>query len=70
MHDWFKSYSDFNAFLHFFKNVLLLPFTKFKSQINQLQKDFLGKSNKRMLVSEFAMSAQKWSKIPRKNIRF
>ena len=44
-------------------NVLLLKLAKIQSQINQLQKDFLGKSNERLLVSELTMLAQKWSKI-------
>ena len=42
-----------------FVNVLLLPFTNVKSQNNQFPKKSLGKSNERILVSEFAMFAQK-----------
>ena len=51
--------------MHFYTlsvfNVLLIPFTKYKSQINQLQKDSSGKSNVRTLFSEFAILAHKWS---------
>ena len=46
-----------------FVNIFLLPFIKVESQIDWLQKDSLGKSNERTLVSEFAILAQKWSKI-------
>ena len=44
-----------------FLNVLLLPFTKVKSEINRIQKDSLGKSYEKTLVSEFAVLAQKGS---------
>ena len=38
------------CFTHlFFYNVLLLPLQKVENQINQLQKDSLGKSNERTL---------------------
>ena len=47
----------------FFLNVLVLPFRKAKSQIDQLQKDSLGKSYEIILVSEIAIFAQKWLKI-------
>ena len=47
-------------------NVLLLPFTKVESQIDQLQKDFLVKSNETTLVSEFAIKAQKRLQIARR----
>ena len=46
-----------------FVNVFLLPFTKFESKTIQLQKDSLGKSYERILVSDFAIMAQKWSNI-------
>ena len=38
-------------------NVLLPPFTNVKSQIDRLQKDFLGKSYERTVVSEIAILA-------------
>ena len=44
-------------------NVLFLPFTKVKTQIEWLQKDSLGKSNDKTLVSECPILAQKWLKI-------
>ena len=47
---------------HFFY-ILLLQVTKVESQINQLQKDSLGKSFELTLVSEFAILAQKMLKI-------
>ena len=45
-------------FLHF-SNILLLPLTKVKSQIDILQKDSLGKNLKRTLVSDLVILAQK-----------
>ena len=45
----------------------ILVFTKVESQIDQLQKDSLGKSNKRTLVSEIAILSQNWSITARKN---
>ena len=44
-------------------NVLILPFTKVESQIDQLQNDSSGKNNKRTLLLQFAILAEKWSKI-------
>ena len=52
-------------FAFFFLNVLLLPFTNFKSQINQSQKDALGKRNERTMISDLEILAQKWLKIAR-----
>ena len=40
------------VFIIVFLKILFLPFTKVKSQINQLQKDSLGKSYEWTLVSE------------------
>ena len=48
---------------HFFLYVLLIPFTKVKIQIDQLQKDSLGKSYEITLISESAILSQKWSII-------
>ena len=48
--------------LGFFK-VLLLQFTKVKSQIDQLQKDSVGKSYEKTLLSDFDILASKLSKI-------
>ena len=45
------------------KKVLLLPFTKVESPIHQSQRDSLGKSLERTLVSDFAILAQKCLKI-------
>ena len=42
-----------------FCNILLLPFTKIKSKINQLVKDFFRISNERTWVSEFAILARR-----------
>ena len=48
---------------------LLLPFTKVKSQIVNLQKGFVGKSHENTLVTDLAILAKKWSKIaPQKKI--
>ena len=44
-------------------NVLLLPVTKFESQIDCLPKDSLGKSNNRTLFSEIAFLPQECSKV-------
>ena len=44
-------------------NVSLLPFLKVKSQINNLRKDYQGKSNERTLVSEIEMFDKKLLKI-------
>ena len=41
---------------------LLLPFTKVKSQPNQLQKK-TGKRNEKISLSEFVVLVQKWAKI-------
>ena len=38
---------------------LLLPFAQVKSQIDYLQKDFLGKNNEMTLVSEIKLLSQK-----------
>ena len=54
------------TFCVFFLNVLLLPFTNFKSQINQSQKDALGKGNERTMISDLEILAQKWLKIARR----
>ena len=43
-----------------FLNFLSLPFRNVDSQINQSQKDSLGKSNERVLFSEFSVLAHKW----------
>ena len=48
---------------HFFK-VLLLPFTKVLGQNEQLQKDFIQKSDDRKVVSDLSIFAQKRCKIP------
>ena len=58
LHNWFRSSSVLiDAFGIFFTlryfNVFLLPLAKVTSQIDQLQKYSLGKSNKSKLVSEF-----------------
>ena len=54
-------------FLHF-KNVLLLPFTQVKSQIDQLEKGSLRESCKRTAVSDYAILAQKWLEIAEPNM--
>ena len=57
MHYQFKSYSIFASIIFFY--VLLLQFTKVKSQIYQLQRDFLEKSFEVILISEFTILVQK-----------
>ena len=52
-------------FFAFFFNVLLFQFTKVKSPIDQLQKDSLGNSSERTLVSDLTIWAQKWTKLMR-----
>ena len=54
-------------FLHF-KNVLLLPFTQIKSQIDQLKKGSLRESYKRTVVSDYAILAQTWLEIAEPNM--
>ena len=49
--------------LFVFLSIPIFPFTKVQIQINQLQKDSLGKSLKITLVSEFAILPQKLSKV-------
>ena len=44
-------------FCGFFKNVLLLPYITANTKIDQLQKDFLGKSYEMTLIAEFAILA-------------
>ena len=46
-----------------FLNALLLLYTNILGQNDNLQKDFLHKSNEIEVVSEFAILAQKWSTI-------
>ena len=46
-----------------FLKVLLLPITKIILQNDQLQKQIVHKSNERDVVSEFAILAEKLSKI-------
>ena len=48
------------SYIPIFLGVLLLTFTKVQVQIDQLQKDFLDKSNEITLVLKFAILAQKW----------
>ena len=43
--------------------VLLVPFTKVIGLYDEIQKDSQGQNNVRNLVSELAISAQKWFKI-------
>ena len=47
-------------FFAFFLNILLLPFTKVKSQIDQRQK---GKSYEKTLIVEFVILAEREKKI-------
>ena len=76
MHDWLKCYIDFNDkkcvfYFNNFLNVLIFPFTRVNSQIDQLQKDSFRRINGRKLVSEFLIWAQKWVKIsPQKKGNF
>ena len=44
-------------------NILLFPFIKVKSQIDQLQKDSLAKSNERILFPGFAILAHKLQRL-------
>ena len=46
-----------------FLNVLLFPFTKVESAIDQSQRDSLGNSYKKTLISDLTILAQKWLKI-------
>ena len=54
-------YDVFTSLICF--NILFLPFTQVKSQIDQLQIDSLGKSYARTLDSETINLAPIWSKI-------
>ena len=47
----------------FLLNVLLLPFTKVESQFDQVQQDSVRKSIEIILISKFAVLAQKLSTI-------
>ena len=42
------------------KKISILPFNKVKSQIDQLQKDYLGKYFESTLVSDLSLLAQTW----------
>ena len=53
----------FMTFSISFFYVILLPFTKVKSNIYHLQKDFLGKCYEKTLVTEIAILTQNWSII-------
>ena len=64
LHDWLESYCNSNEqsvfYIVNFVQHLITPIYNGKSQINQLQRNSLGKSNDRTLVSEFAIFTQKW----------
>ena len=49
--------------MQFIFNILLQPFTKVNSQIDQLKKRFLSKSYEISLVPEFTVWAKKCQKI-------
>ena len=63
-HNWFQRYSNFIAkkgFTPLLFTVFLLPFTKVETEINQIQKDFLGKNNAKCHNLQFWLwKCQQW----------
>ena len=64
MHDWFKSRSNFTYLL--FYRLIISIYKGWKSDWS-VTKDSIEKCNKRSLVSEFPIKAQKWSKNARRS---